>query len=146
MARKKKRTGGEPEKLQVEHHGMYLHLQRYLEHMQINNYSDTTHNRHDSNIRQFMVWCEERDLQSVTTITKPILERYKKHLYHRRKSNGEPLSFRSQGVKLSSIKGWFKWLTQENYLPYNPASELILPKAPKKIPRKILSLEEVHQS
>lgn len=143
MARKKKGTQGAPEKLLVEHHGMYPYLQRYLEYMQINNYSLTTHNRHDSNIRQFMVWCDERGLNDVTNITKPILERYKKHLYYRRKSNGEPLSFRSQSVKLSSLKGWFKWLTQDNYLLYNPASELSLPRAPQRIPRKILSLEEV---
>jgi hypothetical protein len=55
MARKKKITKGAPEKLLVEHHGMYAYLQRYIEHLLINSYSPDTHNRHDSNIRQFMV-------------------------------------------------------------------------------------------
>jgi integrase/recombinase XerD len=40
---------------------------------------------------------------------------------------------------LSSLKSFFKWLTEENYLLYNPASELKLPKPPKKLPRTILS-------
>lgn len=143
MARKKKKAGGEPEKLIVEHHGMYPYLLRYEEYLLINNYSHDTHRRYDSNIRQFMVWCDERGLQDITNITKPILERYKKHLYYRRKANGEPLSFRSQGVKLASLKAWFKWLTQDNYLLYNPASELALPRIPQRIPRKVLSLDEV---
>lgn len=79
---------------------------------------------------------------STRSITKPILERYKKHLYYSRKSNGEPLSFNGQSTLLSSIKTFFKWLTQQNYLLYNPASELQLPRKPTQLPRYLLSLEE----
>lgn len=76
-------------------------------------------------------------------ITKPILERYRKHLFYSRKTNGEPLSFHSQQVMLSSLKSFFKWLEEENYLPYNPASEIKLPKAPKHLPKTILSIDTV---
>jgi site-specific recombinase XerD len=34
----------------------------------------------------------------------------------------------SQAHYIASVKQLFKWLTQENYLLYNPASELIAPK------------------
>jgi integrase/recombinase XerD len=44
---------------------------------------------------------------------------------------------------LTPIKSFFKWLTQENYLLYNPASELVLPKKPKALPRVVLSVEQV---
>ncbi|MEJ2416556.1 MAG: tyrosine-type recombinase/integrase, partial [Exilibacterium sp.] len=41
-------------------------------------------------------------------------------------------------------KQFFKWLTQENYLLYNPASELILPKTTASLP-VVLTEEEVEK-
>ncbi|ODS24402.1 hypothetical protein AB835_03630 [Candidatus Endobugula sertula] len=99
--------------------------------------------RRDSALRRFIEWCDDRGLDDPTAITKPILERYQRYLYHYRKDNGEPLSIGSQNVMLTPVKSFFKWLTQENYLLYNPASELVLPKKPKGLPRNILSVEEV---
>jgi len=128
-------------KARIEHTGFFPYLQRYLEAMLLRGFSEETQRRHESHVRRFGVWCEQRGLDSPTAITKPILERYRKHLYYYRKNDGEPLSFSSQQVMLSSLKGFFRWLTQENYLLYNPASELQLPKPPKTLPRTILSEE-----
>jgi integrase/recombinase XerD len=44
---------------------------------------------------------------------------------------------------LAPLKTLFKWLAKENHIPYNPASELTLPRAPKHLPRVILSVTEV---
>ena len=143
MGKNKRKPGGyQREKLAIEHTGFYPYLRDYLESRLINNYSAETNRRHDSNVRKFIVWCDDRNVDDPRSITKPILERYKKHLYYSRKSNGDPLSFNGQATVLSSIKGFFKWLTQQNYLLYNPASELQLPKKPNQLPRNLLSLEE----
>lgn len=123
----------------IEHTGFFPYLQRYLEAILLRGFSQETHTRHDSHVRRFAVWCEARGLDTPQEITKPILERYRKYLFYYRKSDGEPLSFNSQQVMLSSLKSFFKWLTEENYLLYNPASELKLPKPPRKLPRTILS-------
>ena len=40
-------------------------------------------------------WCAERGLTEPVEVTRPVLERYQRHLFHYRKSDGEPLSFRS---------------------------------------------------
>jgi integrase/recombinase XerD len=141
--RKKQHNHRWNRKQPIEHTGFFPYLQRYLEALLIRGFSQETHTRHDSHIRRFAVWSEERDLNGPKEITKPILERYQKHLYYYRKTNGDPLSFNSQQVMLSSLKQFFKWLTQENYLLYNPASELQLPKPPRKIPRTILSPESI---
>ena len=140
---KRKPPGGGKIKLAVEHTGFYPYLNNYLEYRLMNNYSADTNRRQDSNLRQFIVWCEQRSINDPREVTRPILERYKKHLYYSRKSNGEPLSFNAQAVSLSSLKRWFSWMTQENYLLYNPAADIALPKRPKQLPRSILSVEDV---
>jgi len=127
----------------IEHNGFYPYFSRYLESNAVQGISVDTIKRRDSALRRFIAWCDERGLDDPREITKPILERYQRHLYYYRKSDGEPLSVGSQQVLLTPLKSFFKWLTQENYLLYNPASELVLPKKPKGLPRNILTTEEV---
>lgn len=78
------------------------------------------------------------------SITKPILESYPRYLYYYRQENGEPLSPTTRTRYLTNIKQFFKWLTQENYLLYNPASELILPKTTASLP-VVLTEDEVEK-
>jgi len=104
----------------------------------------TVHNR-DRLLRRFIYWCGERDLDRPQDITRPILERYRRHLYHRRKPNGEPLTFATQQQQLSAIKAFFKWLAQENYILSNPASEIELPRVHRKLPKHVLTAEEVER-
>jgi len=96
-------------------------------------------------LSRFIQWCDERDLKRPQDITRPILERYRRYLFHYRKANGEPLSFATQQQRLIPIKAFFKWLTKENHILYNPASELELPKVHKRLPKAILNAEEVEQ-
>jgi integrase/recombinase XerD len=129
-------------KLVIEHTGFYPYLVRYLETLNIRQYSEQTVRRRDSDLRRFIHWCDERGLDRAQDITKPILERYQKHLYYHRKENGQPLGSRTQNRYLSSVQQFFKWAARENHLLYNPASDLVLPKAVAGLPI-VLSVEEV---
>ncbi|NOX26895.1 MAG: tyrosine-type recombinase/integrase [Gammaproteobacteria bacterium] len=95
-------------------------------------------------LKTVYVWCEERELQQPQDITKPILERYKRHLYYTRKSNGDPLSTGSQHTLLTPLKTFFRYLAKENHILYNPASELEIPKKPKRLPKAILHQDEIN--
>ena len=141
--RRKKHNSRTRFKREIEHNGFYPYFSRYLSMCEVQQVSKDTIRRRDSALRRFIEWCDDRGLDDPRSITKPILERYQRYLYHYRKDNGEPLSIGSQNVVLTPIKSFFKWLTQENYLLYNPASELVLPKKPKALPRNILTVEEV---
>ena len=85
---------------------------------------------------QFCSWCDERGLRRANEITKPILERYRRHLHHSRDRNGNAFSAKNQSGRLIGIRGLFKWATQQNYLLYNPASELELPKVKNVCPEQ----------
>jgi integrase/recombinase XerD len=96
-------------------------------------------------LARFIRWADERGLNDPREITLPILERYQRHLYHYRKTNGEPLSFSSQYTELAPLKAFFSWLTRNHIILYNPASELQLPKVVRNLARYILSPEEVER-
>ena len=114
----------------------------YIDHLQVMNYAERTVDHRITTLEQFSGWCEERGITCANEVTKPILERYRRHLHHSRDKRGNPFSARNQVARLVPIRGFFKWATQQNYLLYNPASELELPKVEKRLPRATLSPEE----
>lgn len=124
--------------------GITHYLLRFLEWSNSMNYSHDTTKTRETCIRRFIVWCDARGLVSPNDITSPVLERYRRHLFHYRKSNGQPLSFSTQHSHLAPIKAFFKWLNKENYILYNPASDFELPRVPKRLPKNILSIEEIN--
>jgi len=127
----------------IEASGFYPYLQAFLAWTEVKGQSKDTLKRRQAALRRFIRWCDERDLKRPQEITKPILERYQRHLYHYRKSDGRPLSHGSQCGMLTPLKAFFKWLTRENHILYNPASELELPKKLRGLPRAILSQAEL---
>jgi integrase/recombinase XerD len=66
-------------------------------------------------------------------------------LFLYRKADGEPLSVRSQHVRTTPIKAFFKWLSRQNHILYNPASELELPRMEKRLPRHVLTAREAEK-
>jgi integrase/recombinase XerD len=144
LRRKQPNTGGHVKPVAIEHTGFYAYLLRYNDAIKVRGYTSSTVHRRDSDLRRFIGWCDERGLDKPQDVTKPILERYQHHLYYYRRRNGEPLSINSRVHYISSIKQFFKWLTQQNYLLYNPASELFVPKGNRSLPY-VLSIDEVER-
>jgi integrase/recombinase XerD len=122
--------------------GLYAWLQRYLEALRVKNYSPRTVENRESYLSFFIAWCEARSIGRPQQVTKPILERYQRHLFHLRKADGKPLTFRSQFARLVPVRAYFKWLTRQNVLLWNPASELELPRAERRLPKHVLTESE----
>ena len=135
------RKGEAPDPL--GHLPLTAYLNAHLEWMPVSGYSQDTARGRRIALRRFIAWCEERALREPKDITKPILERYQRHLFYYRKADGKPMTMGSQFGCLAPLKTFFKWLTRENHILYNPASELSLPRLPKHLPRVILSIQEV---
>ena len=104
--RRKKHNSRTRFKRVVEHNGFYPYFSRYLDSCQIQGVSKNTIKRRDGALRRFIEWCDDRGLDDPKSITKPILERYQRYLYHYRKDNGEPLTMGSQNVILTPVKGF----------------------------------------
>ncbi len=116
-------------------HGLYVWLQRYLSWLAVRNYSPITIEQRTLYLSLFVSWADARALARPGDIDKRILESYQRHLYLlRQKRNGKPLTFRSQYTRLVPVRAFFKWLTRQNVILSNPASELILPRLERRLP------------
>ncbi|MEZ6137038.1 MAG: site-specific tyrosine recombinase XerC [Pirellulaceae bacterium] len=123
--------------------GFYQLLLQHLSWLAVHNFSPTTIKKRALYVRGFALWCFERDLVTPATITKPMMEAFQRHLYRYRRPNGKPLAWSSQHLHLKEVRQFFAWLAKQNYIPFNPAAELDLPKLPRQLPKAILTDEEV---
>jgi integrase/recombinase XerD len=93
----------------------------------------------------FIRWADERGLNRPQDVTRPILQRYQRFLFHYRKSDGGPLAFSTQATLLNPVRAFFKWLTVENHLLYNPAADLEVPRTPRQLPKVLLTVAQVEE-
>jgi len=116
-------------------------LEEYIESLAVKGFTDDTRHVRREHLSLFERWAMERGLSDPVEVTRPVLERYQRYLFHYRKKNGSPLSFASQHSRLSPLRMWFRWMTRQNYLLHNPASEIELPRLPKPLPRVLTASE-----
>jgi integrase/recombinase XerD len=120
-------------------------MQEHLNSLRVRGYSEHTVKNRLVHIGFFIQWAYEHGLQEPTEITRPVLERYQRYLFFYRKKNGEPLTFRSQHARLVPLRVWFRWMTRQNHILHNPASEIDLPRLGRTLPKNILSVPEIEQ-
>lgn len=130
-------------RLDLGAHRLAQAARQHLEWLSVHGFSEGTVRHRRSGLTRFIRWCEARALLDAREITQPILERYQQHLFYYRQHDGRPLSVQVQARLIVPLRAWFKWLTREHHILYNPASELTLPKCPKHLPRVILSVPEI---
>ena len=69
----------------------------FLEHTRVHGYREGTVVLRDRYVRVFVLWCAERGITRAIEVTKAIIERYQRHLFHYRRPNGTGLK-RSNGL------------------------------------------------
>jgi integrase/recombinase XerD len=145
MQRKQARPGGAPHPLGGRGAPGTLrgHAWDYLEALRIQQRTEVAVASQAKALTVFFRWCDERGLTKPEEVTRPILERYQRHLFYVRKRDGKPLSASTQYGYLGAVRLLFRWLSRQGFLLANPASELVLPKLPQRLPRAVLSLQEV---
>lgn len=122
---------------------LYALLLRFVKWRRERNGSETTLKVQTHHSYRFICWAGERGLYHVGDITRPVLESYQRYLYGYRKSNGEPLTSRTQRTTLQPLQVWFSWMAKQGLILANPAADLELPRLEKRLPRTILSVEQV---
>ena len=115
----------------------------YLEALASRNYAASTVVGRRKAIHHLMSWAAQRELTRAGQITRPILEAYQRGLARATKPDGKRLGWSTQHERLAIIKDWFRWLTRQNVLLHNPASELEMPRREKRLPTAGLSRSQM---
>jgi integrase/recombinase XerD len=123
--------------------GMRAWLARWVEWMQVRRYSARSVETSRAHVDAFISWCDTRGLVRPEAITRPIVERYQRFLFHYRKRDGRPLSYSTQSGKLVAVRGYFRWLARQNAILANPAADLDLPRAEYRLPQHVMTISEV---
>jgi integrase/recombinase XerD len=110
--------------------------------MGMRGYSDRTIGNRRFMLSYLVAWLAERGITRPAEVTRPVLESYQRYLFHYRKGNGDPLSFRSQSQRLLAVRAFFKWAAKQRHVLHNPASEIELPRAERRLPRPALTAAE----
>lgn len=142
LQHKLRRPVGHPLGARPPPNSMRAHAWDYLEALRVLHRTESAIDGQAGILTTFMAWCEDRGLLRSEDVTRPILERYQRHLFYARKRNGKPLAAHTQYSALVTVRQFFRWLSRQGVLLANPASELQLPKLPQRLPQAVLSSEE----
>jgi len=134
-------TAGAPGDLR----GLTAALHRYVEYLGVRGYRPQGMASTERYVREFIAWVDERGVTHPSQVSRAVLERYQRWLYHYRKKDGNPLSISGQRCKLVPLRGYFRWLTRVGEIPANPAADLELPRKLKRLPRTVLTEAEVER-
>jgi integrase/recombinase XerD len=118
-------------------------LADYLAHLEVRGYSPQSVEFRAHMLWYFACWCEERGLTAPSQVTRPLVQRYQRHLFYYRKANGQPLTAGTQYGRLQVVQMCFRYLVREGQLPANPAADIDLPRKVRSLPKAVLTSDEL---
>lgn len=117
-------------------------VEDFLADLAARGYSPATVRARRQALAVFAQWCLDRGLDGPAAVSRPVLVRYQRWLFHYRKNDGDPLTFRSQNARLLPVRALFAWCVKNGHLAANPASDLDLPKVEQRLPKAALTAAE----
>jgi integrase/recombinase XerD len=118
-------------------------LECYCFWLTVRNYSTLTIRDRRTAITALLRWLEVQTIDSAQSVTPAVLESYREHLFKWRQVGGAPLANSTQIARLVPIRAFFKWLARELRAPQNAAADLELPRSERRLPKAILSPDEI---
>lgn len=127
-------------------HPFMDYVEQYLQWRRMTGASERSVQAHDDALVTFVDWWEVRGVREPRELTRAVLETYQRYLFLMRKADGEPLSIRTQLLRLlrlMGVRGWCAWLSRERVIEHNAAADLVLPSAPKSLPKSVPSVGQI---
>ncbi|UJP41770.1 site-specific tyrosine recombinase XerC [Cellulomonas palmilytica] len=128
-----------------DRHGFPALVTEFCTDLAARGYSPATIRARRQALATLAAWLADRGVTRPVEVTRPMLVRYQRHLFHYRKTNGQPLSFRSQNARLLPVRAFFRWAVKNDHLASNPAADLELPKVEHRLPKPALTVGEAEQ-
>ena len=109
-------------------------------------------NRADRTIRWYRVLLDRFErfahaagLVEWTEVTAALLAQYRQHLVFTNSRSGRPLTVAVRNLHLIVLRGLFGYLHEIGQMDHNPAAGLVLAREPRRLPRSIPSISDMHR-
>ncbi len=118
-------------------------ISAYLNHLKALNRSPATLKNTRYALGHFSRFLEKETVAEIEALSFDVLAEYQEDLAFYVTAKGRLMEIESQAKMLSAVKGFTRFLRDEDYLVTDPGERIRLPKIPKRLPRLILSPNEV---
>ena len=117
--------------------------EKYRKHLTVLNYAPRTISGHIFFLNRFFKYLAELGIADISAVTKDAVRDYQTHLYEAINRKGAPNCVSYQNGHLKTVKCFFRFLVENNYLVGDPAKDVSYAKTPKRLPRSILDQREM---
>ena len=124
---------------------MEQYINKYFVWMEVTNYSPETIIGRKLLLKYFRLWCEDRGIYAPSEVSRAVIESHQKYLHYFIGKNDKIISTRTQQIRLTAIKMFFTWLSKSKHIPFNPVSDIDLPRSEFRLPKAVLSISEVER-
>jgi len=118
---------------------------RWIEALAVRNYTAQSLEHRAHLLHYFATWAEDRGVIRAAQVTKQHLGLYSRTLFHRRKKNGQHLSTSTRYARIAMVCVFYRWAKRNGHVAENPGADFELPKTEKRLPKAILTADEVEQ-
>jgi integrase/recombinase XerD len=116
-------------------------VRAYLDDLEARNYSPATVRTRREMCLQFVEWCAERDIAQASVVSRPLIERYQRHLFVLRTASGKALSVNYQIQRLAAVQFLFRWAVRRSLIGANPAADVDRPRPVRRLPEHLMADE-----
>ncbi len=123
-----------------------LAISQYLQSLQLSDYAAQTISGRKRELRAFAFWCQQRSIEAIAQLSRPLLEMYNSYLKNKRNGNKKdnPLKVSSIQKSLCNLKYFFAYLAEQKIISNNFAAKLELPRVNKCAIIQVLTPAEVN--
>lgn len=120
-------------------------IREYLKYLKALNRSPRTVQNTRYELVPFVRYLEAEGVTDIEALTFEVMQDYQQELAFSLTAKGRPLALRSQALRLGTAKGFTRYLKEQDYLLGDPGAKVKPPKAPRRLPKAILSPAEVQK-
>lgn len=125
---------------------MENYLNDYLRHLSVSRgFAQGTIRGQKNILLHFFKFLTQREITSLAAVTEKLIQKYTLNLYDYRQENGRALSRETIRHRLTVVCLFFRFVVKRGVLLVNPTRNIIFPKKEKRLPRTVLTADEMQK-
>jgi integrase/recombinase XerD len=117
----------------------------FREHLKVKNYSPMSIAAYSGHLKGLFEYLQEEETTDIKRVTRDTLKDYQLKITEHREESGKGYTIATISLKIRAIKRFFEYLEETNQILVNPAEYLKEPEKETRLPRVVLTEDEVRK-